>query len=552
MSRPCARWLVAVAFLSCSGVPTNEVDGGAVDAGDEPVAPSTSPGTDTFSIPRDAWAEFDVGRNDGPLPSEARLRVIKAPTRGVAVVGSRLIRYRSDWHVFGSDRLTYGWFVNDEEVARHEVAIEVRNERWLSVGRPFRLHLDVGGAPLETDRSTDWVSSLTDVADDGASFCGRTTRGQVGEAFRLDGPARTTLAVDQHLTRPFRFSGQDVLAEVVSGSTTTARFDATGRVAETWAAPDAGTTWVLGAYSTGVLARLETGSTTAAGVLSRSQGGLTMREIDLDGGAPMAVSDGFIAGMSAGSPRRAFVLQPDGGLLSFAPAMALDFTVDDVDAVQGVVGSSQRARFSEGYLRAMDGTMTTFSIATMLETRPRGLSRRGDVVGEVLDLGGRRRTFWLEPVIDPAVAALAITPVAEPRNAGIDHACFHAEEGPFAMVTGEAMPQLAARAPITSGHVMYTVDVRQRGPHLAIQAMAPREVVSFFLETRDVLVRLSDEEGRALQPTFIERTDRCPGLRVLVQARTPERGPLFIEFDSTESSVKFVFERSWVYSLEGQ
>lgn len=545
-------WLAGVAFFACSGGPVGSPDAGVVDADAGADVDAglgvPAPGDDAYSIPRDVWAEFDVGRNDGPLPADVRLRVVKAPTRGVAAAGTRLVRYRSDWHIFGSDQLTYAWFVNDQEVSRHVVTIEVRNERWLSVGQPHRLHLDVGGAPLDTDRATGWATSLTDVSDDGAAFCGSATRGPRTDAFRLDGSTRTNLAVNQKPTSAFRFFGQEVLAGVLDGALSTARFDAAGRVTETWAVPDAGATWVLGPHSNGVLARLETGSTTMAAVLA----GSTVTELAFDGGVPMAVSDGFVAGLfGSGSTRSGFLFDADSGVVTFRPTDAVDFTVEDVDAVQGVVGSTRRARFSEGYLGALGGATTGFAIATMLETRPRGISRRGDIVGEVIDLSGRRRSFWLEPVVDPAVAELSITPVAEPRNAGIDHACFHADHGPFATVTGEATPLLAGQTPIEAGHVMYTVDVGQRGPHVAIRAVSPGEQVSLFFETRDVIARFSDEQGRALQPTFTERTDRCGALHLVVQLRTPASGPLFVEFDSTASTVKFVFERSWVYVLEG-
>ena len=148
---------------------------------------------------------------------------------------------------------------------------------------------------------------------------------------------------------------------------------------------------------------------------------------------------------------------------------------------------------------------------------------------------------------DPEVAALELTPVDEPPHPGIDHACFHADFGPFESVDASGSAELAAAVPLRSGHVTYTVTLVGPRSYIAIDSLRPAEEIAIFLETRSTVVRPLDLEGRNLPLGLAERTDTCEQLRFLVQVRSPSSGPMVLVIESAEPTMTFVLERAWVY-----
>jgi hypothetical protein len=501
------------------------------------------------------WARFDVLANDGPIASDASVRIVEAPTRGVvSVEEDGRCRYRSDWHVDGVDRFTYALIEGGVERARHRVEIEVRDELWLALGgRPYRAHLDVGGAPAERDAPADWETVLRDVSDDGRWFVGERLRGEVTRGFSIDeGGAATELVIGEQATYARRIEGADVLGgtRLAVGTTQGLRASRAGLVLVAWEGPGAVATWPLGVQDGVMVARIDEATTRSGARLSRLASGEVMAApLELGGGAPNAVAGTRLAGVRAHDARMTgFVREGAGALEPVEVPDALEVSVEDIDAAGWSVGRVVRGGpFETSFVRAPTGELDALSLRTMLETSAFGLSARGDIVGSVRDIAGFRRSLWLEPVTDPRVAAMELSPTEEPPHPGIDHACFHARLGPFESVDASTTADLAAAVALRAGHVTYTVTLVGARSYIAIHAVRPDEEIAVFLETRSSVVRPLDREGRNVRPAFAERTDTCAQLGFLMQVRAPASGPVILEIESTEPTLTFVLERTWVY-----
>jgi hypothetical protein len=538
---------------------TDAGDGAAADA-EADAAPSPL-GDDHGVTARNFQVRIPVGDNDD-LPSGALVfEVVSGPSHGSATFdGSRRLVYSPPWEFVGQDALVYRVTTPTGTVGTAQVTIDVRGQEWLHVAGDLYRAQEVVHGPADSDPDHATVLRGVQGREHLAGYAG------VGDQ---------TLGVV--------WEGDDVI-EVLPEGATWARLHQVaddGRVAGTFGTEGGETMGLVRATSGEVLPHAVPGaSATEIHALDGSGGAVgSLRSTEaFEDDVPRAVrfdltnppsfdvihvedtwtestaygargAETVAGAYRDGDDTQGFVRDGDG-VRSVHPEGASWSEAYAVDGAGRIAGVARDPGHSPTWAFLLDGESTHRLTYRMgFETFVHAMDDGGFLAGAFHSPSGQMRGLLLAPLEDDAlVPGTTVTPMDEPPNAKVSHACGHATVGPFRTLHASDAP--GTSEVIDRTHVHYTIHLPGDGESHqgAVRYQVGRAASLSFFTDRAVPLRMRTLEGAWIPPHRAVPTSLCPTFAWIYEFQVPEGGTYLLHWGPTHhAQVAVVYEGGLTY-----
>jgi len=521
---------------------------------------------DEQNLARDDFADtarrfavnVDVLANDLPLNfAPPIVKLLELPTEGHATVQGGKIHYRPNWWKTGNVTVRYA--LDDAEGHRLGIAtlhINVHDEPWFFVAQRL-LQVETvaspAGAPLTLIDSL--AGEVLLAKQTGSDFC-HSFAGTIGALLPVAalGSASTCLGRSSTFWSALLFTsdGQSSSAYRTPDGTWTRvanpaeidSFSLLGINSDGWGVGEARGPQFLDQRSHAIMAYVVGEKPfEAANIDPEGVGPLGARAFAIDDARRVAGSYYDEAGSERAFLRTALgsaSIEIAGSTWSRASDLAEDW-------VGGTFGTADTEAVP--FLSSADGHVEAFHLPNAVAGWFDALAPDGRPIGRLRAATGEVLPFRTVLVAPDEPRRFELMP--EPKSGAVDHACGHAEAGPYRSLTATADPPPEAGPTLKRAHFNYVIALTEGadGMYEGYVRYDPSSAGRIVLYgTADVPVRLIRSDGAIDTPRAVARSSRCQGIAWLHEYQV-NGDPYTVRIGPTPKSVvSLVYERTTLFN----